>query len=109
MWPYIVLFFREMSSSLQIKRIAYQDEKVIDSIKNRDVDSFGLFYDQYSPALYSWILSKTSDSKISEEILLNSFLRIWKTIHLYDSSRCKFFIWMLQITAQELKRYSEAN
>ena len=93
----------KMSSSLQIKNIACQDKIVIDSIKNRDVESFEIFYDQYSPALYGWILSKMNDSKLSEEILLNSFLRIWEKIHLYDSSKCKFFIWMLQITSIEIK------
>ncbi len=96
-----------MNSSLLIKNISNREKDVVNSIKNRDLESFGLFYDQYSPALYAWLLSKTNDSKISEEILLGSFLKIWQTIHLYDPSRCKFFIWLLQVCAREMKKYSE--
>ena len=96
-----------MNRSLPIKGINYGTQAMIGFIKNKDVDGFGLFYDQYSPPLYTWILNKTNDIKTAEEILLNSFLKIWKTIHLYDSSKCKLFIWMLQVTAKEIKRYLE--
>ena len=71
----------------------------------RDILKFELLYDECAPALYSWILTKTNDTAIAEEILVNSFIAMWKNIHLYDPSKCKFFIWMLQLTVKEIMQH----
>ena len=93
-----------MKSSFLIKQEGNHIQDAIAVIKNRNIQQFGVLYDQYSPSLYSWILSKTNDVKRSELILERSFLSIWQTIHSYDPDKCKFFIWMLQVTCREMQK-----
>lgn len=52
-----------------------------------DTEAFGYFYDQYAPKIYSYVLFRTSDKDIAQDITHDVFLRAWqyimekKTIH----------------------------
>lgn len=54
-------------------------------------------YDNYSTALYGVIDRIINDDGISEEILQDTFLRIWDKIGSYDPAKGRLFTWMLNI------------
>ena len=54
-------------------------------------------YDQYSDALYRIILRTIGDEGYAEDVLQQTFLKIWNAIDQYDEERGALFTWMSTI------------
>lgn len=59
---------------------------------------FELIYTRYSSALYGILIRIVDDFKIAEDLLQDSFVKIWKNLDNYDESKGTLFTWMLNIT-----------
>lgn len=66
-------------------------------IKSRDQEAFEYLYDHYSGALYGVILRILKNEAVAEEVLHDSFLKIWDKIDQYDVSRGKLFTWIINL------------
>ena len=66
-------------------------------LKTGDRATFEQLYDKYSGALFNIILRIIPTHEIAEDVLQDSFVKIWKNIHTYDSSKGALFTWMLNI------------
>ncbi len=56
-----------------------QAEKIlIENIKHSDKDSFKKLYLQYHPVLFRFVVSRVYDEDIAEDIVQDTFVRIWK-------------------------------
>ena len=58
---------------------------------------FELIYARYSSALYGILIRIVDDFKIAEDLLQDTFVKIWKNLDHYDDSRGTLFTWMLNI------------
>lgn len=54
-------------------------------------------YDDYSYSLFGVINQIVKDNKIAEDILQETFIKIWEKIERYDSSKGRLYTWMLNI------------
>lgn len=70
---------------------------IIEQIKQGDGQAFEQMYDSYSSALFGVCLKIVNDQEQAEDVLQDSFVKIWKNIHSYESSKGTFFTWMLNI------------
>ncbi|GAB5555011.1 MAG: ECF RNA polymerase sigma factor SigK [Saprospiraceae bacterium] len=77
-----------MKSSNQhlIIRLQSQDKSVISEL-----------YDQYSDTLYGIVLRIVQQEAIAQDVLQESFVKIWKNGHKYDNTKGTLFTWMLNI------------
>lgn len=76
-------------------------------LKQQDKKQFELLYDNYSGALYNIIWKIIVDETAAQDVLQESFLKIWRNIHTYDEAKSSIFTWMLNIcrnTAIDFKR-----
>ncbi len=55
-------------------------------------------YDNYSPALNSVIQKMIDDTQLSEDILQETFVKIWNNFEQYDATKGRLFTWMINIT-----------
>ncbi len=56
-----------------------QAEKIlIENVKHSDKDSFKKLYIQYHPVLFRFVVSRIHDEDIAEDIVQDTFVRIWK-------------------------------
>jgi len=55
-------------------------------------------YDKYSGALFNIILRIVNSNEVAEDVLQESFIKIWKNIDSYDDSKATIFTWMLNIS-----------
>ena len=56
-----------------------QAEKIlIENVKHSDKDSFKKLYLQYHPVLFRFVVSRIHDEDIAEDIVQETFIRIWK-------------------------------
>ncbi|WP_211999875.1 RNA polymerase sigma factor [Chitinophaga sp. HK235] len=58
---------------------------------------FRRLYDDYSGAIYGVILSLIDDTHLAEEVLQDTFLKIWKNMDQYDPKKGTWFTWMHHI------------
>lgn len=74
-----------------------QDQLVAD-IKAKKADAFSYLYDNYSSAIYGSIMRIINNEDVSEEVLQDAFMKFWDKIDQYDSSKGRFFTWMVNIS-----------
>ena len=54
-------------------------------------------YDNYSGALYGVIFRIVQSKEYTEEIIQDVFVKIWNSVHQYDSQKGRFYTWMINI------------
>jgi len=67
-------------------------------LQSKSREAFSLLYDNYNEALFGIICRMVDNRPAAEELLQDSFVKIWKNIHLYDAGKGTLFTWMLNIT-----------
>ncbi len=72
-------------------------DALIERIQRGDQVAFAEVYDRYSGALNGVISRMISESAIAEDVLQDTFVKIWKNCTTYDASKGSFFTWMLNI------------
>lgn len=75
----------------------YSEEQLIVLLKERNENGFHYLYDHYSGALYGVILRIVQSKDYTEEIIQDVFVKIWNSIQQYDSSKGRFYTWMINI------------
>ena len=79
-------------------RIKYSEEELIVLLGNKNKDAFSYLYDNYCGALNGVLFKITEDRELSEDLLQEAFLKIWKNFSSYDSTKGRLFTWMVNIT-----------
>lgn len=66
-------------------------------LKDRDSKAFSYLYDNYSGALLGVISQIIDDMDLSNDVLQEVFINIWRKIESYDPIKGRLFTWMLNI------------
>jgi RNA polymerase sigma-70 factor (ECF subfamily) len=69
----------------------------VSQLKQKDEQAFSYLYDSYSGALYGLVRQIVPDTELSNDVLQEVFINIWRRIDSYDSSKGRLFTWMLNI------------
>lgn len=94
------------------------EDKLIALLKKKDKQALELLYDNYGKALYGVILRIVNNNELAEEVLQNSFQKIWDKAEQYDKGKGRLFTWMLNIArnaaidktrSKEFKQNSKTN
>jgi RNA polymerase sigma-70 factor (ECF subfamily) len=72
-------------------------EVLIDRIKRGDQQAFAEVYDRYCGALNGVVQRFVKDPDAAEDVLQDTFVKIWKNCTTYDDTKGSFFTWMLNI------------
>lgn len=81
--------------------------EIIRRLKLKEEKALTYLFDNYAAALNGIILRILKSEKLAEEVLQQTFLKIWDKIDLYDESKSRLFTWMSSIaknTALDVKR-----
>ncbi len=76
---------------------SYSEEELISSLKQNNEKAFSYLYDNYSGALYGIIKNIVPDLELSNDVLQDAFINIWKNFKSYDPEKGRLFTWMLNI------------
>jgi RNA polymerase sigma-70 factor (ECF subfamily) len=82
-----------------------KDTQFINQLLNGDKNALYLLYDKYSSALYGVILRMCGDQDMAQDLLQESFIKIWKNIGSYDSQKGKFYTWAYRIAKNTTLNY----
>ncbi len=76
----------------------YTEAELVMLLKERQQSAFSYLYDNYSGVLYSVILSIINDRELANDVLQEVFIKIWRQIESYDSTKGRLFTWMMNVT-----------
>jgi RNA polymerase sigma-70 factor (ECF subfamily) len=78
-------------------KATYSEEELVSQLKQQDEQAFSHLYDNYAGALYGLVRQIVPDKELSNDVLQEVFVNIWRKIDSYDSSKGRLFTWMLNI------------
>lgn len=70
---------------------------LIIKLQSGDEAAFSILYDKFSPALYGIIQKIVKNDELSQDVLQDCFVSIWKQAKTYNAEKGSFFTWMLNI------------
>ena len=88
-----------------------QDQLIL-ALRSGDEDAFKVLYDSYSAVLLGIIYRIVADKIEAENLLQDSFVKIWQNIARYDPEKGKLATWLFNIarnTAIDFKRSKYFN
>lgn len=78
-------------------RQLHDESELIQLLKNKDKRGISMLYDNYAHALFGVINQVLNNQELSEDVLQETFIKIWKKIDTYDASKGRLYTWMLNI------------
>lgn len=75
----------------------YTERQLIAALKGGEQNAMEEVYERYSKALFTVIYRVVENQEMAEDVLQESFLKIWNGIAQYDETRGTLFTWMLNI------------
>jgi RNA polymerase sigma-70 factor, ECF subfamily len=72
-------------------------EVLLEMMNKKDPRAFNLMYDMYSKSLFSIISNIVKETSDAEDVLQETFIKIWKNAATYDTSKGRFYTWILNI------------
>jgi RNA polymerase sigma factor (sigma-70 family) len=82
---------------MMTKALAYSENELVDLLKSGSKQAFDYLYEKYSGAIYSVILSIVADQEYANDVLQETFVKIWKQSASYDANKGRLYTWMIQI------------
>ncbi|WP_394995565.1 RNA polymerase sigma factor [Emticicia sp.] len=79
------------------RRISIAEEELVSLLKNKDQKGFNILYNNYSGALFGVVNKIVQSNDDANDLLQDTFLKIWKNIDNYDPSKGSIFTWMMNI------------
>lgn len=75
----------------------FVEKHIVELLAARDERAISLLYDHYADALYGVALKVTRDQNLAQDVLQESFVKIWKKADNYDASKSRLFTWLFRV------------
>jgi RNA polymerase sigma-70 factor, ECF subfamily len=82
---------------LALRMSAEHDEALARRLERRDPEAITDLYDRYGRLAYSVIVAIVRDPAVAEDLLLETFLRVWNQAHAFEPGRGALGPWLLAI------------
>jgi RNA polymerase sigma factor (sigma-70 family) len=79
------------------KKISLSEEELVSKLKSQDTLAIQALYDMYSGALLGVISRVVQHTEVAEDLLQETFIKIWNSAGSYDHSKGRLFTWMMNI------------
>jgi RNA polymerase sigma-70 factor (ECF subfamily) len=77
---------------------ALLEKHIIELLAEKNEKAISLLYDHYADTLYGVAFKVTKNEELAEDVVQESFVKIWKNAESYDASKAKLFTWLFRIT-----------
>ncbi|OYQ45454.1 RNA polymerase sigma factor [Flavobacterium aurantiibacter] len=74
-----------------------EQEVLIPLLLKKDEKAYTMLYDMYAKNLYGVIYNLMRDKEEAEDVLQEVLVKIWKNIDSYNTSKGRFFTWIVNI------------
>lgn len=115
MIAFVLPFNKLIHKELHVSTAPSKEEILVAGLRNGDKKSIEKLYKMYSGSLMGIITRIVKFDEIAEDVLQDTFVKIWKSIGQYDSSKGRLFTWMANLAKNKAidqvrsKHYSKAT
>jgi RNA polymerase sigma-70 factor (ECF subfamily) len=74
------------------------EKHIVELLAEGDEKAISLLYEHYGDTLYGVAYKVVRDEALAQDVLQESFIKIWKKSDSYDASKAKLFTWLFRIT-----------
>ncbi|WP_207428510.1 RNA polymerase sigma factor [Pedobacter sp. SYSU D00535] len=78
-------------------KISLAEPELIKAIRDREKLGAEALYDMYSSSLYGVIYRTIQDEELAEDLLQETFVKIWNSFSQFDETKGRLFTWMINI------------
>ncbi|KHJ37805.1 ECF RNA polymerase sigma factor SigL [Pedobacter glucosidilyticus] len=82
---------------IKTKKITLEEPALIEALQQRKAIGAEALYDMYSASLLGVIFKIVADREIAEDVLQETLVKIWNSIHQYDATKGRLFTWMVNV------------
>lgn len=75
----------------------FSEKDIVDLLSKGDKKVMTILYDNYSTALYGVIKKVISDDDLAQDVLQESFIKVWRKGKSYNPQKAKLFTWLYRI------------
>lgn len=79
------------------RKISLSEEELVFALRRREKIAAEALYDMYSASLFGVIVRIVNDEALAEDILQDTFLKIWNSFSSYRADKGRLFTWMVNI------------
>ncbi len=79
------------------KKISLSEEELVNGLKSQDTIAMNALYEMYSGALLGVISRVVIQTEVAEDLLQETFVKIWNSAGSYDASKGRLFTWMMNV------------
>ncbi len=73
------------------------EKEIVILLKKEDKKAISLLYENYADALYGVIKKVIVDEDVAQDVLQETFVKIWRYAKKYDPTKAKLFTWLYRI------------
>ncbi len=74
-----------------------ENQTLITRLQQQDRAAIGELYDAYGGALFGVVLRIVHSRELAEQVLQDTFVKVWRNVANYDASKGRLFTWLLNI------------
>jgi RNA polymerase sigma factor (sigma-70 family) len=79
------------------RKISLSEEELVNALRHREKIAMEALYDMYSASLYGVIFRIVGEETLAEDILQETFVKIWHSFSSYSTEKGRLFTWMVNI------------
>lgn len=80
-----------------LKNLSNIEERIINLIHEDRKTAVSLIYDAYAKALYGVLLKMMDGPTDAQDVLQESFIKIYRSIESYDPDKARLFTWLMRV------------
>lgn len=73
------------------------NQQLIIRLQQQDRTAVGALYDAYGGALFGVVLRIVRSQELAEQVLQDTFVKVWRNSSNYDAAKGRLFTWLLNI------------
>jgi RNA polymerase sigma-70 factor (ECF subfamily) len=89
--------------------VGSDERALIARLQHRDPQALAELYDRYGKMAYSLVLRVVRDAAIAEDLVQETFLRVWNRVHSVDSDKGSIGPWLLAIARNRAIDYLRSS
>ena len=74
------------------------ERHIVELLREKNDKAISLLYEHYGDTLYGVAYKVVKDEELAQDVLQESFVKIWQKGDSYDSTKAKLFTWLFRIT-----------
>ena len=75
----------------------YTEQELIALLRSGSQDAYTYLYQNYAGALYGVIRLVVTDEQTAQDVLQDSFVKIWNNLEKFDEGKGRLYTWMLNV------------